>query len=150
MYGLIPRLGANRIARSNTFVDKVFDDLFNAPFRKSTWPLAAQWPTLDVTENDEAYVVQLDVPGVESKDLKVEFEDGRLSVKGNKQNETRESTDQVHVVERQYGEFSRAITFDKAVDGENLVADLKDGVLTVTLKKSAVAKPRTIEVRTSE
>ena|SRR5579862_261642 len=94
----------------------------------------------EVSEADQEVKVTAEVPGVEEKDLQVEFANGVLAIKGEKKTETEDESRQVS--ERYYGRFEQRIPIDD-VDEESVTATFKNGVLTVTLRKTAQAQKNT-------
>jgi HSP20 family protein len=108
---------------------------------------ATAWaPPIDVYETDDRYVITAEVPGVAREAVELAVQDNRLTIKGSRSAGLAESaTRHYHQVERGHGSFLRTFEFVDAVDQEKIAADLRDGVLTVTLRKSATPV-RTIEI----
>ncbi len=106
-------------------------------------------PHLDIVETASDYVVSVDLPGVKPEDVKVEMEDGRLTISGKRETVTEENAKNVHRIERTRGSFHRVISLPREVDVEKIDAKYEQGVLHVTLPKSAEKQPRKIEVRSS-
>ena len=104
-------------------------------------------PPVDIQETEQEYVVKSDLPDMKKDDVKVELNNGVLTVKGERKQEKEEKGKRFHRIERTYGEFVRRLVLPTEVDGTNVVADFKDGVLTVHLPKTAAAKPQAIEVK---
>jgi HSP20 family protein len=105
-------------------------------------------PTMDVRETDDHFEVAVDLPGLEPEDVSVTFEDGVLAISGKREISTERSGDTYHRIERSYGSFARSLRLPRTADGEKIEASFDKGVLTVTVPKAEIAKPRTIEVRT--
>jgi HSP20 family protein len=103
-------------------------------------------PAMDVEETDKEYLLKADLPAVKKDDVRVDIEDGVLTLEGERKQETEEKNRKVHRVERSYGKFVRRMTVPSDVDEQKVAADFKDGVLNVHLPKSATAKPRAIKV----
>jgi HSP20 family protein len=97
------------------------------------------WPTLAVAEQDKAYVVTAEIPGLEEKDVEVSLDDSALVIRGEKKAES--TDDKTHVSEHFYGRFERRVPVGPEVDREGVSASFRNGVLTVTLPKSAQASP---------
>lgn len=108
-------------------------------------------PRMDVSETDEAFQLRLEMPGLEEKDIEVSVEDGVLSLKGNRAEESEEESNGVRHVETYRGSFHRAVKLPADVDENGISAGYKSGILTVTLPKLPEAKPeaRQIPVSTS-
>lgn len=102
-------------------------------------------PTVDIWENDEEIVVNAELPGVRSEDVKVTVEDDVLTIEGEKKEETESGEGRAHRLERSYGRFVRSFKLP-AVDTEGITAAHSDGILKVTLPKPETAKPRLIAV----
>ena len=108
---------------------------------------ARPWaPAVDIYETENDLVFKADIPGVDKNAIEVRMENGTLALKGERKF-TDESKNGYYRVERGYGAFSRFFTLPETVDPEKVAADYKDGVLTVTLPKKDIAKPRTIQVK---
>jgi HSP20 family protein len=109
---------------------------------------ATAWaPPIDIYETDDRYVITAEVPGISRAQVDLAVQDNRLTIRGSRSAGVPESdTRHYHQVERGHGAFQRSFEFADAVNQEGITADLRDGVLTVTLPKSATP-PRTIEIQ---
>jgi HSP20 family protein len=108
----------------------------------------AEWaPAVDIQETEKEYVIKADLPEVKKEDVKVEFEDGVLTVEGERRQEKEEKGKKFHKIERGYGKFVRRFALPTEVDGTNVSAEFKDGVLNVHLPKSPNGKPKAIAVK---
>jgi HSP20 family protein len=113
--------------------------------------LAAQhgtaWaPPIDVYETEDRYVVTAEVPGLSRDQIELAVHDNRLTIRGTRSAGMPENAARrYHQVERGHGSFERAFRFADPVDQEHISADLRDGVLTVTMPKTA-SPPRRIHV----
>jgi len=127
-------------------MDRLFDR-FGAP----RWPEvfgAGEWsPSLDVSETKDALVVKLEVPGLDPADITLELQENILTIKGEKKQEKEEKDERYHRVERTYGTFARSVRLPVAVDGARVVATFKNGLLSVTLAKTAAAKANPIPIK---
>ncbi len=124
---------------------RLFEDSVNRLL--SQQPAARPWtPSVDIFETENELVLKADVPGIELKDVDIQIENGTLSLRGERKflNETKDGG--FHRVERGYGNFARYFALPETVDPEKVKAEYKNGVLTVTLPKKEVAKPRQIKV----
>ena len=106
-------------------------------------------PAFEVKETKDAYVFTADVPGVKESDLSVTLTNNRLSIGGKRDEEHREQTDTLYSYERSYGDFVRSFTLPEGVDENNVHADLKEGVLRVTVRKRAEMMPKKIAIQTA-
>ncbi len=104
-------------------------------------------PSVDIFETENELVLKADLPDVNMKDIDIHMENGTLALKGERKFENEEQKKGYHRVERSYGAFARYFTLPDTVDAEKVQADYKNGVLTVTLPKKEIAKPRQIRVQ---
>jgi HSP20 family protein len=118
-----------------------------APRFESTFGFAA--PVVDVTEDDKAYAVTAELPGLEEKDIDVSVNGDLLVLKGEKRQEKEEKTKNCHVSERAYGSFERSFALPGGIDRDKIAASFAKGVLTVTMPKTADAQKqqKKIEVK---
>ena len=104
-------------------------------------------PAVDIVENDESYVVKVEVPGVNKNDVKITVQNGVLTIHGERKKEEETKGESYHRLERSVGAFQRSFTLPTSVKSEKIDAAYNDGVLTVTLPKAEEAKPKEIEVK---
>jgi HSP20 family protein len=104
-------------------------------------------PALDISERKDAYLVTVELPGVEADDLEITFEDGLLTIQGERPFAHDSSEQQFHRVERRYGAFRRAITLPAQVEAEQIEASFDNGVLQIVVPKMEEAKAKRIQVR---
>jgi HSP20 family protein len=107
-------------------------------------------PTFDVKETKDAYLFTADMPGVKESDLEISLTGNRLTVAGKRQEEKKEEEERYFAYERSYGSFSRSFTLPEGVDPEHVAAELKEGVLRLTLPKKPELQPKKIELKTIE
>jgi HSP20 family protein len=109
---------------------------------------ATAWaPALDISERKDAYLVTVELPGVEPDDLQITLEDGLLTIQGERHFAHDSSEQQFHRIERRYGAFRRAITLPAQVQAEQIEASFENGVLQVVVPKMEEATPKRIQVR---
>ncbi|MGR6963497.1 Hsp20/alpha crystallin family protein [Geodermatophilus sp. URMC 61] len=101
-------------------------------------------PLADVEEADDAYTVELDLPGVAREDVDIQLDDRRLTVSGDIEEKERKGI--LHRRTRRVGRFHFSVTLPGDVDADNVSAQLHDGVLTVHVPKAAQARPRRIAI----
>ena len=106
----------------------------------STWA-----PPVDVAEDAEKIHVKVEVPGMEEKDLKINYEDGLLTVSGERQFERREDRN-YHRIERAYGSFVRTFSLPRSIDSARITANYRNGVLEIEIPKKEEARPKQIEI----
>lgn len=104
-------------------------------------------PAVDIKEEADRYLLHADIPGVKADDIEVSMDKGVLTIKGERKHESTESKEGFKRVERSHGVFMRRFSLPDGVDGENISASSKDGVLEVVIPKSEPEKPRRIEVK---
>ena len=127
---------------------KAFEETMTRLFHE---PNGRPWvPAVDIMENENALIVKADVPDVKLEDVDVRVENGNLTVRGERKFEKATEKGGYHRVERSYGSFERVFALPDTVDAEHVKADYKNGVLTVTLPKKEIAKPRQIKVEVSQ
>ena len=140
-------------------MDRLFDefgeDFWRRPVRslaafERSWPRKfAAAPVVDVAETDTAYEITAELPGMDEKNIEVNVANGGITIKGEKKEETEEKKKDYYVSERRYGSFERYFTLPEAADADKIAATFKNGVLKVTLPKTAEAqKPaKKIEIK---
>src|SRR5918994_7528948 len=104
-------------------------------------------PALDISERKDAYLVTVELPGVEADDLDITLEDGLLTIQGERHFAHDSSEQQFHRVERRYGAFRRSITLPAHVMAEGIQASADNGVLQILVPKAEEATPKRIQVR---
>lgn len=122
-------------------------DPFRALEAFSSRPMTAWTPQFDVKETPESFVLKADLPGVREEDIDVSLTGNRLMVTGRREDETREEGESYYTYERSYGSFSRSFTLPEGIDPDKVDAELRHGVLTLTLPKREEVKPRKIAVK---
>jgi HSP20 family protein len=123
-----------------------FDELFRtAPL--PTTPSSTTAPATDVLETDNAIEFKVDLPGVSPEGIDVKIEGNVLTLTAERKTETQEKTDGWIRQERQWGVFARSFVLPETVEGSEPEAAYKQGVLTVTLPKKEIAKPKTFKVK---
>jgi HSP20 family protein len=131
-----------------------FRSIFNwDPFREmSAFPMYEDKltfaPAFEVKETKEGYIFKADVPGIKDKDLEVTVTGNRLTVSGHREAEHKEQTDTLYTYERSYGSFSRSFTLPDGADVTKCVADLRDGVLSLSIPRTPEQQPKKIDIKT--
>ena len=123
------------------------------PFEEM-WPLAesagAFSPAFEIKETKDACVFHADLPGVKETDVEINLSGNRLRVYGKRQETTTERGDHFYARECSYGEFSRTFSLPATLDTSNVYAHLRDGVLTISIKKKPEVETKTIPISTAE
>lgn len=108
----------------------------------------ADWaPRVDISESDDEYLIKAELSGIDKSDVKVTVNDGVLTLRGERKNETEEQGKKFHRVERTYGSFTRSFTLPENVDESNIRAEHKNGLLFLHLGKAEETKPKSIEIK---
>ena len=108
----------------------------------------ANWhPSVDITEDDKAFTLLADIPGVKPEDIEVSMDKGVLTIKGERSAEEKTEKENFRRVERQYGMFYRRFTLPETANADKIEAHSEHGVLKVTIPKQEVAKARRISVK---
>jgi HSP20 family protein len=103
-------------------------------------------PRFDVTETSGTYVFKADLPGVQESDLDISLTGNQLRISGQRSEEHVEEADRSHVSERSYGTFLRSFTLPEGCDPDHAQAEMKHGVLTLTIPKKPEMQPRKINL----
>jgi len=107
-----------------------------------------EWsPLVDIVEDEKEYIVKTELPEVKREDVKVNVEDGVLTISGERKFEKEEKDKKYHRIERSYGSFIRSFSLPDGADSTRINAEFKDGVLRVHLPKNEKAKTKSIEVK---
>ena len=104
-------------------------------------------PPIDISEREDAYLVVADLPGVRAGDVQITFQDGLLTIQGERHDDHAADGQKVHRAERRYGPFRRSITLPSHVDADKIGASAQDGVLLVLVPKAKDIQAKRIEVR---
>jgi HSP20 family protein len=127
-------------------LDRFFDQKWFGRLQNSE--LGKDWnPRAAITEDEKAYHVKVDLPGVQKDQIKLDFHENTLTISGERHEEKKSDSEKQHYSEVFTGSFTRRFAFPVGVDEENVVAKHENGVLTVELAKSTKGKPRQITVR---
>lgn len=129
-------------------MDQFFDDL--VPFswsRENGGKTLETWtPSTDITEDEKEYMIRMDIPGMEKNDIKINVQDGRITVTGERKTEEKEENKGYVRQERYFGSFYRSFTLPEKLKEDGIQASFKNGVLKLQIPKDAVVKPKTIRV----
>lgn len=109
----------------------------------------ADWaPACDISEDETSYAITADLPDIDKKDVKVSVDDGVLTISGERKHESEEEDNEkrFHRIERSYGKYVRSFRLPPEVDEDAVVAKFENGVLKITLPKTAEPKVESKEV----
>ena len=129
------------------FTSLLRDDFFGD--REFTpWRTAQSFnPAVDIVENEKAYLVKAELPGLAPENIDVQVENDVLTVRGERKYESEEDRGGYRRVERSYGSFARSFVLPKGTPIDAIEAKVENGLLTVTIPKAAVATARKVEVK---
>jgi HSP20 family molecular chaperone IbpA len=113
--------------------------------QEATIPARVFVPTTDIYESQDALLVVLEMPGVHKNNVDVRVEEGALNIEGRLELSQYEGLVPLYT-EYNIGHYARSFRLSSKIDQSKIAADLRDGVLTLTLPKAEEAKPRTIQV----
>ncbi len=126
-------------------MNKLFTNFWNDDLE--TGPLSTWYPSVDITEGKDHFVVKAELPGVSKNDVKITLQENVLTIAGEKKQESESKDHNRHRIERNYGSFTRAFRLPSLVKPDKIDANYKDGVLTITLPKAEEAKTKEIEIK---
>ncbi len=128
-------------------IDQLFDSFFPTRSGDQDESSNAVWaPRVDLAESDNAYHIHVDLPGMNRDDLNINYQDGQLSVSGQRREQLNEAEGEYVRVERTFGNFYRSFKLPKSVNAEDITATYEDGVLAIEVPKAEESKPRQIEI----
>ena len=147
MTSLIRFTPRHEMRRMQREFDRLFDNFFPTQTSNGNGESAVWAPRTDLSETEDAYLINLDLPGLTKEDVEISFHDGTLIISGERQHEETEEDRTFVRVERSYGRFYRAFTLPQTADTENIEATFGDGVLNIRVPKVEEVKPRRIDIK---
>lgn len=130
-------------------MNRIFEDTLSGTSRREDEALAATWtPPVDVLEKKDRIVLTAELPGFTEDQIHLRFEDGVLTLDGERRFEKEADDARYHCVERCYGRFSRSFRLPANVEEERISASFANGLLVVELPKREEAPPKSIRIRT--
>ena len=145
----MPRWNANpEIKTLQTQLNRLFEPFARFATTADEDLVTGTWvPPVDVAETQERIVVRAEVPGIKQEDIQIEFENGLLTIRGERKLDKESNPGTTwHRVERSYGNFIRSFTLPRTVDPEKISATYRDGVLELDVPKKEEAKPKQIRI----
>jgi HSP20 family protein len=141
------------LAKFNLAPVPSFFSVFERPLLRDLFegdtPVVTYAPRVDVVENKENFVVRAELPGLKKEDVKLQLENNVLTLSGEKRSEEKRDEDNFHLRETRYGKFERSFRLTDNIDRGNIVADYKDGVLTISLPKTKESQSKVIDIKMS-
>jgi HSP20 family protein len=127
-------------------VNRLFSTNLTRGFGEEGIGRGAWNPSVDIYENKEQIVLEAELPGMNRDDFDLSVENNVITLRGERQFEKKDDSDNYHRVERSYGSFTRSFTLPQTVSAEGATAEYRNGVLRVTLPKREETKARRIEI----
>jgi HSP20 family protein len=131
-------------------------------FRSMSRPMFSRWPGLfgedfttkfewspavDIKETDKEYLVTAELPGLSREDVKVTLEDSVLTIEGERRQEKELKDERIHRIERYYGSFCRSFTLPDDAKAEGILAETREGVLSIHVPKMEIAKAKAVQIK---
>jgi HSP20 family protein len=127
-------------------VNRLFSTNLTRGFGEEGIGRGAWNPSVDIYENKDQIILEAELPGMNRGDFELTVENNVITLRGERNFEKKDDTDNYHRVERSYGSFTRSFTLPQTVSAEGATAEYANGVLRVTLPKREETKARRIEV----
>ncbi len=128
-------------ASFSTLLDRLFAESVGAPLKQFS-------PAVDIAEDEKSYEIQLALPGMKKSDIKIDLQDRKLTISGERKQEEKKEGKNFHSIETQFGSFKRSFFLPEDVLEEGVGASYEDGLLNLVLpKKEKKATKATIEVK---
>lgn len=135
------------LANLQSSITKLFDESFRFPSTSELGGFTQGWTfPVDIKETDDSLVLKAEIPGLNREEIKINFNDNQLTIRGERKKEIKEEGERYLRVERSYGSFSRTFNVDLPVKPEGIKARYADGILEITLPKKEDVKPRQIDI----
>ena len=125
---------------------RLFREAFSPMFGEAEVSTRSWAPPVDIYETENDIVLKAELPGIDPKDVEVRVEDNTLYLKGERKYEKEVKEKNYHRVERSYGTFARSFSLPNSINADQVKAEYKDGMLTLTMPKREEAKPKTIKI----
>jgi HSP20 family protein len=134
----------SELARMDPFrgLDEIFNQSMLGPRLRAT----GMTPRMDVSENDQSYMVKAEIPGVKKEDIKVNIDGNQVSISAQTVQETEQKQENMLMTERSMGQFYRSFTLPQTVDDSQAKAEYHDGILELTLPKKAGGSAKTLQI----
>ena len=133
--------------RMHDDLNRLFGGLFTGDPLETSFARGAWEPVVDISETPESYVVTAELPGLTKDDVNINYEDGILTIRGEKKQEKEEKRKNYHRVERSFGVFERSFRVPSRVLVDKIEAKFKDGVLNLMLPKAEEVRPKEIPIK---
>lgn len=127
-------------------MNRLFNSNFSSRYKQEDMASGGWSPSVDIYESENEIVLEAELPGMKREDFEVTIENNVINLKGERQFEKKDETENYHRVERSYGSFTRSFSLPRSVSAENTSAEFKNGILRVSLPKREETRARKIEV----
>jgi len=136
--------------------EREFSNMFNAfenrfgisrSKEENEYENAVCMPLTDIFEDKDKYTLKLDLPGIKKDDVKISYVDGKLSISGERTQESEHKDSKCHRIERSFGKYYRSFNLPERVQTDKIFAEFKDGQLTILIPKAEEEKPKEIEIK---
>ena len=127
-----PLTDENQSSNFSSMLDRFFNESVN-----SRGSMATFTPHVDTSETEQNYEIEVSLPGLKKDDIQVDFHDGRLTITGERRFTDEKKSKKYHLIESQYGSFTRSFYLPDTINAEGIEADYDDGVLKITVPKDA-------------
>lgn len=148
MKSLMKPQGTRSISNLRNEMDRIFNDLM--PYRWSPEDSEMEtgiWaPVADLSETDDSYLIETELPGLNKKDINITYQDKMLTIEGERKKEKEEETNGYLRSERYFGTFKRSFVLPAAIREDKIKANFKEGVLKVTIPKAEKSKRKTVTI----
>jgi HSP20 family protein len=114
----------------------------DAEYENAVW-----MPLTDIYEDKDKYSLKLDLPGIKKEDVKISFVDGKLSISGERAQESEHKDSKCHRIERSFGKYYRSFSLPENIQSDKINAEFNNGQLSITVPKAEEAKPKEIEIK---
>lgn len=143
MRALIPGNGLTTIRRE---MDRLFDRLWEND--EPGGRVLGEWsPPLDLSESKDGFVVKMEIPGLDAKDVKISLQDQVLTVSGERKKEEEKKDERFYRMERSYGAFVRSVRLPSQVDEKKVEAVFTNGLMTITMPKTETGKGFVVPIK---
>jgi HSP20 family protein len=143
----LPREARDPLVTLHREMNRLFDDVwrqFDTPNISDSLETLGNWPSVELNEGDKDVVLTAELPGMDEKDIEILFVDQSLVIRGERRAERQDANQ--HMSERYYGRFERRIPLTSEIEADKAKAIFRNGVLTVTLPKTAKAQKETVHI----
>lgn len=128
-------------------MDRLFNDAFTRPWSLTSGGLRAGLPPVDMWQDDNSVFIKASLPGLKANDVQISITGDMLTLRGEYKQDEERKDESYHMREHAFGSFERSLLLPAPVEADQAKAEFEDGVLTITLPKSAQARPKTITVK---